>query len=70
MKKLATDLGHVLYWFMPFASTLAFAYALGAFVEWSRNPVDWAWSARYFTVVFGLALGFAVDRRLESDVRW
>lgn len=69
MNKFTKDLLNLMHWLLPFIGTCALAYALGAFVEWSRDPADWTWSARFCVTVFGVSLGFAVDRRLEFAVR-
>lgn len=69
LNKIGKDLLSVLHWALPFVCACAVAYALGAFVEWSRDPADWTWSARFCTVIFGVSLGLAVDRRLEFAVR-
>ena len=69
LSKIVKDLVSLAYWLLPFVLTCAIAYALGAFVEWSRDPADWTWSARFCTVIFGVSLGIAVDHRLEFAVR-
>jgi len=69
MNKFAKDLLSLIYWLLPFVGTCAFAYVFGAFIEWSRDPADWTWQARFCAVIFGVSLGFAVDRRLEFNVR-
>ena len=69
MNKFFKDVVSLLQWLFPFICTCAFAYVFGAFIEWSRDPSDWTWQARFCTVIFGVSLGFAVDRRLEMAVR-
>ena len=69
MNKLFKDHLNLLHWLLPFVGTCAFAYVFGAFIEWSRDPADWTWQARFCVVIFGVSLGFAVDRRLENAVR-
>jgi hypothetical protein len=69
MNKFFKDTVSLLQWLFPFICTCAFSYVFGAFIEWSRDPADWTWQARFCTVIFGVSLGFAVDRRLEMAVR-
>lgn len=69
MNKFFKDVVNLLQWLFPFICTCAFAYVFGAFIEWSRDPADWTWQARFCAVIFGVSLGFAVDRRLEFNVR-
>lgn len=64
MKSFLDDVLAVLYIAFPYACALIFAYLIGAFVEWSRDPETWSFSSRAIVSIWGLCFGWALDRRL------
>jgi hypothetical protein len=50
---------------------LAAVYVLFGFVNWNSDPQMWSYADRCVWVVWGLALGFALQRRIaRGGIAW
>lgn len=55
------------YSVFPYIVMCACAYTVGAFVEWSWNPQNWTWNARFLTMLGGVCYGFAFKMRMDAE---
>ena len=44
---------------------LGVVYVLASFVLWESNPANWKLDFRFIWVLWGLAWGFALQRRIQ-----
>ena len=67
MKDVLQDWYVIWCWLLPYGVIMPIAYWIGAFVEFSPNPANWTWNARFVVMIFGLAYSYALHMRLDAE---
>ena len=61
------DVRLLIWLLIPYLISCSIAYLITGFVQWSRDPGNWTWDARFVSVLFAMFWGIALQARLEAD---